>query len=100
MNSLRHSYKDCIMKSVYTNAYVTLPSKSVKQMLFKLKYVYFHTDLGVPRPDMNLFLRQVTFVGGVRRTKIDAHILWDMKIRPALVIIHVFNCRREQKETK
>lgn len=90
-------YKDWIMKYVYTNAHFSLLSKSLKQMLLEL-FPPPQTDLGVSRPDMNLFLWQVTFVWSIRRTQIDAHILWDMKVRPALVIIHVFNCGREQKK--
>ena len=58
------------------------------------------TDLGVSRPDMNLFLRQVTLVGSICRTQVDAHILWDMEVGPALVIIHVFNWGQRKKETK
>lgn len=57
------------------------------------------TDLGVSRPDMNLFLRQVTLVWTIYRAQVDTHILWDVKVGPALVIIHVFNWG-EQKDTK
>lgn len=55
------------------------------------------TDLGVSRPDMNLFLRQVTLVGSIGRTQVDAHILWDVEVGPALVIIHVFNWGESKK---
>lgn len=72
--------------------------KIIKTNTFRIFFPPPQTDLGVSRPDMNLFLWQVTFVWSIRRTQIDAHILWDMKVRPALVIIHVFNCGREQKK--
>lgn len=49
------------------------------------------TDLGVSTPNVNLFLRQVTLVRSLRRTQVDANILWDVEVGPALVVIHVFN---------
>ena len=54
-------------------------------------------DLGVSGPDMNLFLRQITLVWNFCRTQVDAHILWNVEVGPALVIIHVFNCRKNKK---
>lgn len=55
------------------------------------------TDLGVSRPDMNLFLWQVALVRDIRRTQVDTNILWDMEVRSALVVIHVFNCGQNKQ---
>lgn len=52
------------------------------------------THLGVSGPDVDLFLGQVTLVGHVGCAQVDAHVLRDMEVGAALVVVHVLDWKR------
>ena len=47
--------------------------------------------LAVARPGVDQLLWQETFLWRLLRLQVDAHVLWRVQVRPALVVIGVFD---------
>ena len=54
-------------------------------------------SLGVTGPGMNGLLGEVAFLWRLLGAQVDIQVLWNVEVRPALVVVGIFDCTMERK---